>query len=77
MLKTIVTLYDEAQKAIADSPADKKVTWSYIKTTLAPTIQKVQEGKFVDPKLPNVQIKEHYDQLTAEIISAFQSLLDV
>jgi hypothetical protein len=47
MLKCIVTLYEESQKAIADSPPEKRITWSYIRTTLAPLIQKVQEAKFL------------------------------
>lgn len=76
MLKCIVTLYEEAQKAISDSPAEKKVTWAYIKTSLAPVIQKVQEGKFVEPKKPKEEIKAHYDSLTAEIENAFATLMD-
>lgn len=47
MLKCIITLYEESQKAIADSPAEKKITWAYIKTTLANVIQKVVDAKFV------------------------------
>jgi len=76
MLKSIITLYEEAQKAIADSPPERKVTWSYIKTTLAPVVQKVQEGKFVDPKQPIELIKAHYDTVCHEIETAFQGLLD-
>ena len=47
MLKCIITLYEESQRAIADSPAEKKVTWSFVKTSLAPIIQKVTEAKFL------------------------------
>merc|ERR1711918_148785 len=57
MLKTIITLYDESQRAIAESPQDKKITWSFIKTTFAPVIQKVVEGNFLDPKMPDDNIK--------------------
>jgi len=42
MLKCIITLYEEAQKAIADSPPEKRVTWAYIKTTLAHILEKVR-----------------------------------
>jgi hypothetical protein len=35
MLKCIITFYEESQKAVADSPPEKKVTWAYIKTTLS------------------------------------------
>jgi hypothetical protein len=47
MLKCVITLYEESQRAIADSPADKRISWSYIKTTLANLIQKVVDCKFV------------------------------
>eukprot|EP01036_Dinobryon_divergens_P025186 gene25186-33709_t len=76
MLKCIITLYEESQRAIADSPAEKKVTWSFIKSSLAKVIQKVTEAKFVDPKLPTVTIKETYDALVKEIETAFLTLTD-
>jgi hypothetical protein len=47
MLKCIITFYEQSQKAIADSPPEKKVTWAYIKTTLTHLIIKVQETKFL------------------------------
>jgi V-type H+-transporting ATPase subunit A len=74
MLKCIITLYDCCQKAIADSPADQKVTWAHIKTTMASLIQQVVETKFVNPKLPAEEIRSHYTQLCEEIINAFNYL---
>merc|ERR1712216_271383 len=50
MLKCIICFYDQCQKAIADSPADDKVTWAMIKTSQASIIQKVVDTKFVEPK---------------------------
>ena len=47
MLKCIIVLYEESLKAISDSPAEKRITWSYIKTTLAPLIEKVKGTKFL------------------------------
>lgn len=47
MLKCIITLYEESQKAISDSPPEKRITWSYIKTTLAHILEKVKGTKFV------------------------------
>ncbi len=76
MLKCIITLYEHSQKAIADSPMDKRITWGYIKTTLSHLIQKVQETKFLDPKLPKNEIKAAYDLIVKEIEEAFQSLTD-
>lgn len=77
MLKTIITFYENAQKAIADSPAEKKLTWATIRTTMASLLQKVIDGKFVDPKKSDSEMKEIYSQITKEIEDGFQSIHDV
>lgn len=74
MLRTIITLYNCSQKAIADSPANQKVTWAYIKTALAPVIQKVIEGKFQEPKTAPEEIHAYYNDVAAEVEQAFQTL---
>jgi len=76
MLKAIITLYDEAQKAIKDSPPEKKITWGLIKTTMKDTILKVKQGKFVMYNLPDKDIKRHYEQLCHELTDEFSRLLD-
>ena len=76
MLKCVITLYDESQKSITDSPVEKKITWAYIKTTLAHIIQKVVDAKFLDPKTPHNEIKIHYDFIVKEIEEAFLSITD-
>lgn len=77
MLKCIITFYDSCQRAIADSPAEKKVTWAYLKTTMGPIMQKCIDAKFKDPKTPNAQMKEYYDGIVKEIEESFQSIGDV
>jgi hypothetical protein len=67
-------MYNNSQKAIAESPPEKKVTWSYIKTTLSAVLEKIKKGKFEDPKNPN--LKQFYDALTKEIDDSFLTLLD-
>jgi V-type H+-transporting ATPase subunit A len=52
MLKCIITFYDACQKAIAESPAEKKVTWAYLKTTMGGVMQKVIDAKFLNAKTP-------------------------
>ncbi len=69
--------YDHCQKAIADSPAEAKVTWATIKVAQASIIQKVVDTKFVEPKESEEKIKAHYDELVAEIESSFAAMLDV
>jgi len=76
MLNIIVTFYDHCQKSIADSPADSKLTYAHIKTALAPTIQKVVDSKYVDPKTPDEVIRAGYTELIDEINREFQSLTD-
>nr|AGK85255.1 vacuolar ATPase subunit A [Fucus vesiculosus] len=77
MLKMIITFYNCTQKAIADSPADSKVTWAHIKTTMAPLLQKVVDGKFMDPKMPREQMDMEYGKTCEEIEVAFQNLSDI
>ena len=77
MLKCMITFYELSQAAIADSPAEKKITWAYIKTTLSSILQKVVDTKFVDPKMPTAQIKEFYDGIVKEIEEGFASLGDI
>jgi len=77
MLKCIIHFYDHCQRAIAESPAEKKVTWAYIKTTMQTVMQKVIDAKFMDPKSPIDQMKAHYDGICREIEEAFQAIGDV
>jgi len=76
MLNIIVTFYDLCQKAIADSPADAKLTYAHIKTALAPTIQKVIDSKYVDPKTPDAEIDRNYGEIIDELNREFQTLQD-
>ncbi|GMI26127.1 hypothetical protein TrCOL_g12173 [Triparma columacea] len=76
MMACIITFYDSSQKAIADSPADAKVTWAVVKNALQPTLQKVIETKFVDPKLPEAEIMRGYKDIEEEILREFANLAD-
>merc|ERR1712051_385914 len=76
MLNLIVTLYDLCQKSIADSPADAKLTYAHIKTALGPSIQKVIDAKYVDPKAPTEDIRKGYSEIVDELNREFQTLCD-
>jgi len=76
MLSVIVTFYDLCQKTIADSPADAKITYAHIKTTLAPTIQKVIDTKYVDPREKPEVTKKVYGELIDELHREFQALTE-
>jgi V-type H+-transporting ATPase subunit A len=77
MLKSIITFYDHCQRAIAESPAEKKVTWAYLKTTMGGVMQKVIDAKFLDPKTPTDEVRVYYDNLCREIEEGFQAIGDV
>lgn len=76
MLACIITFYDAAIKAIVDSPQDSKLTWNVIRTSLAVTLQKVVETKFVDPKMPEAEIKRQYGDIEDEIAREFAHLAE-
>jgi V-type H+-transporting ATPase subunit A len=77
MLKCIITFYDHCQRAIAESPAEKKVTWAYIKTTMGAVMQKVIDAKFLNPKTPTSEVRAYYDNICREIEEGFQAIGDV
>eukprot|EP00584_Thalassiosira_punctigera_P010359 CAMPEP_0172525954 /NCGR_PEP_ID=MMETSP1067-20121228/961_1 /TAXON_ID=265564 ORGANISM="Thalassiosira punctigera, Strain Tpunct2005C2" /NCGR_SAMPLE_ID=MMETSP1067 /ASSEMBLY_ACC=CAM_ASM_000444 /LENGTH=623 /DNA_ID=CAMNT_0013309353 /DNA_START=67 /DNA_END=1938 /DNA_ORIENTATION=+ len=76
MLSVIITFYDLCQKAIADSPADAKLTYAHIKTSLAPMIQRVIDSKYVDPKDATADITRGYAEIVEEMKREFQNLQD-
>ena len=76
MMKAIVRFHDAAQRAIAESPAEAKITWATIRQTLGPLIAKITELKFQDPKQPKGELEAIVDELDGEIDQAFESLRD-
>lgn len=74
MMKAVVRFHDAAQRAIAESPSEGKITWAHIKQTLGPLISKITELKFQDPKQPTAELDAVVDQLDGEIEQAFESL---
>jgi len=76
MLRVIISFYDLCQKAIADSPADSKLTYAHIKTALAPVLQKVVDTKYVDPRARAETIGKEYGELVDEMKREFQALTD-
>merc|ERR1711915_62403 len=74
MLSVIVRFYDLCQKAIADSPADAKLTYAHIKTALAPTIQKIVDAKYISPTALDAEIVRQCQDIEEEIRREFQTL---
>lgn len=76
IMKAIVRFHDAAQRAIAESPAEAKITWAQINTTLRPLIVRVTELKFIPYKTEAAEVNEIVDKLIGEIEQAFESLKD-
>merc|ERR1712085_81492 len=74
MLSVIINFYDLCQKSIADSPADAKLTYAHIKTSLAHIIQKVVDSKYVMPREHADKINATYQAIIDEMTLEFQTL---
>ena len=73
-MKAVVNFFNIAQKAISESPADSKITWGHISTTMGDLIVRLTELKFVKPSVPPVEMQEIADKLTAEFEASFEAL---
>jgi len=77
MLSCIIKFYNCAQRAIADSPADSKITWAVIKNgNLGPIFNKLGDMKFISPKEGVGAIIQQLHDLEREIEDGFASLTE-
>jgi len=77
MMKVIVGFHECAQKAIAESSGDSKITWNYINANMRDLIKKITDMKFEMPR----QSEEHFKkvlnvQLYDEVLAAFRHLAE-
>merc|ERR1712167_557953 len=71
MMKVIVGFHEAAQKAIAESSGENKVTWSIIATHMRDLIAKVTSMKFELPRQSDEHFKKTFLALYEEVINAF------
>ena len=76
MMKAIVHFHDEAQRVVAESPADAKVTWAQINTTMRSVIVRVTEMKFLPPRMDAGDLAAHTEKLLLDMDAAFDTLRD-
>ncbi|KAK9171771.1 V-type ATPase A subunit [Cryptosporidium meleagridis] len=77
MMKTIGNLYDLSLKAVKDSSQQQqKIGWSTIYNSMRATINKITSMKFLDPRLTDQEIKNHFSQLNEEVSSQFRAISD-
>merc|ERR1711975_147641 len=74
MMKVIVGFHEAAQKAIAESSGDSKITWNVINVAMKDIIRKVTEMKFELPRQSEEHFKKTFKDLNEEITAAFRKL---
>merc|ERR1711957_67426 len=74
MMRVIVTYHESAQKCMAETSGDNKITWNMIYAELKGMHVKVTEMKFVLPTFEEDYYIKHYSALNVEIIDAFRQM---
>jgi len=74
MMKVIVHFHDTCQRVMAESPADKKITFSVVMSTMKELVVKVTNMKFELPRQPDEHFKNVYGKLVAELDAGFRLL---
>eukprot|EP00758_Cryptobia_borreli_P002641 Tbor_TRINITY_DN3177_c1_g1::TRINITY_DN3177_c1_g1_i1::g.14694::m.14694/K02145/ATPeV1A, ATP6A; V-type H+-transporting ATPase subunit A len=75
MLRNIVTFYEEAQRAVAESATDNKITWNHIREKLPHIYTALTEMKFRDPMEGQEANVDFYKKQNEEIITGFASIV--
>merc|ERR1712232_754033 len=74
MMKVIVGFHEAAQKAIAESSGESKITWNMINTQVRDYITKVTNMKFELPRQTDEHFKTTSVALHDEVVNAFRNL---
>ena len=74
MLRAIAKTYEMAQRCLSESPAEAKVTWALVSTTLKQQFIRLTELKFIDPKTAPEEIVQTVDKLLQDFEQGFDQL---
>ena len=74
LLRAVVSMHDQSQRAIAESPADSKITWAQISTTMRPLITRITELKFLSPKADPAEVNDTVERLISELEVGFDAM---
>ena len=77
MMKVIVGFHESAQKVMAESTGESKITWNVIALAMKGLIKEITDMKFEMPRLP----EEHFRKvlnvaLYEEVLAAFRTLAE-
>jgi V-type H+-transporting ATPase subunit A len=76
MMKVIVGFHEAAQRAIAESSGESKITWGMIYANCRELIVKVTAMKFELPRQPDDHFKKTFNALHEEVVNAFRTLAE-
>merc|ERR1719160_2291736 len=78
MMKVIVAFHEAAQKVMAESSGEQKITWNqiYNNPTLRSMHTEVTKMKFELPRQPEAKFKEVFGKLNDEVNAAFRTLAE-
>merc|ERR1712100_384927 len=74
MMRVITTYHETAQKTMAETSGDNKITWAMIYSELKDLHVKVTEMKFELPTFQDDHYFKVYNALNEEILTAFRQL---
>merc|ERR1712046_310485 len=77
MMKVIVGFHESAQKVMAESSGDSKITWNQIAASMRDLVKKVTDMKFELPRQSEEYFKKVLNvALYDEVVAAFRSLAE-
>merc|ERR1719326_632660 len=76
MMRNIVGFHELAQKAIAESTGEQKVTWSTIYNAMKDLIVKITSMKFEMPQNTDDHFKATFNKLYEDVCAAFVTLAE-
>merc|ERR1712070_1289777 len=76
MMKVIVGFHESAQKVMAESSGDTKITWNQIAAAMRDLVKKVTDMKFEMPRQSEEHYKKTFLTLYDEVVAAFRNLAE-
>jgi len=76
MMKVVAYFHDTAQRMIAESSGEKKITWGLIYSVMRKEIVDITNMKFELPRQPDSHFRKVYAELYNRIETAFGTLID-
>merc|ERR1711907_770847 len=76
MMRVIANFHEGAQKALAESTGDNKITWNMINNSMREIIVKITSMKFEMPSNTDEHFKTVFGKLNEEVAAGFRSLAE-